>query len=86
VFATAPPAMARVGRSTRPIDRPARALRPRCSARRGGCRESCRVIRQHFLVADAERLDPSLLAERERDEEPELDELWDGEVLVELRP
>ena len=37
-------------------------------------------------MADAERLDPSLLSERQRDEEPELDELRNREVLVKLRP
>ena len=37
-------------------------------------------------MPDAERLDPALLSERERDEEAELDELRHREVLVQLRP
>ena len=37
-------------------------------------------------MPDAERLDPSLLPEGEGDEEPELDELGHGEVLVEPLP
>ena len=41
---------------------------------------------ERFAVPDAERLDPALLTERERDEEPELDELGHGEMLVEPLP
>jgi hypothetical protein len=37
-------------------------------------------------VSDAERLDPALLPERERDEEPQLDQLGHAEVRVELLP
>jgi hypothetical protein len=41
---------------------------------------------EDLIVADAKRLDPALLAEREADEEAELNELGIGEVLVQLRP
>jgi hypothetical protein len=37
-------------------------------------------------VPDAQRLDPPLLPEGERDEEPKLDQLRDGEVPVEPLP
>jgi hypothetical protein len=37
-------------------------------------------------VADPQRLDPPLLPEGEPDEEPELDQLGIGEVLVQPRP
>ena len=37
-------------------------------------------------MADIEGADPALLAEREGDEEAQLDQLRLGEVLVELRP
>ena len=38
------------------------------------------------MVLDAERLNPSLLPQSERDEEPEFDQFGDCEVLVELLP
>jgi hypothetical protein len=37
-------------------------------------------------VPDAERLDPSLLPQGQRDEEPELDELGNGDMRVEPLP
>ena len=37
-------------------------------------------------MPDPERLDPALLSQRERDEEPQLHELRHGEVPVELFP
>ena len=37
-------------------------------------------------MPDVERLDPPLLPERQRDEEPELDQLGNGEVPVEVLP
>ena len=37
-------------------------------------------------MSDAERLDPPLLPQGERDKEPELDQLGNGEVLVEPLP
>jgi hypothetical protein len=37
-------------------------------------------------VPDAQGLYPTLLAERERDKETELDQLGNGEVLVESGP
>ncbi|HSF20901.1 MAG TPA: hypothetical protein VLA81_02585 [Burkholderiales bacterium] len=37
-------------------------------------------------MPDPERLDPPLLPQRQRDEEPQLDQLRDAEVLMELRP
>jgi len=41
---------------------------------------------EQFAVPDAERLDPPLLSQGERDEEPEFDQLRDCEVLVEALP
>ncbi len=41
---------------------------------------------EHLAVPDAERLDPSLLAQGEGDEEPELNQFGDREVLVEALP
>jgi hypothetical protein len=37
-------------------------------------------------MTDAERLDPALLAERQRNEKAKLDELGNREVLVKFRP
>jgi hypothetical protein len=37
-------------------------------------------------MADAERLDPALLTERQRDEKTQLHELRIGEMLMQLRP
>ena len=37
-------------------------------------------------MADAEGFDPALLAQRERDEEPEFDQLGNGEVFMEFLP
>lgn len=48
--------------------------------------ESSLRIREHFSVADPERLDPALLTEGERDERAELDQLGSREVLVEACP
>jgi hypothetical protein len=41
---------------------------------------------EHLVVADAQRLDPALLAAGEGDEKAELDELSLAEVLVQLLP
>src|SRR5262249_43866599 len=41
---------------------------------------------QHLVVAYVEGLDPALLAERETDEEPQLDQLLSGEVSVQALP
>src|SRR5262245_25299114 len=56
------------------------------SAARTTRREPGAVVGQHLVVADAERLDPALLAQGERDEEAELDQLRIGEMAVEPRP
>ena len=37
-------------------------------------------------MVDPKRFDPALLAQRQRDEKPELDQFGDGEVLVQLVP
>ncbi len=37
-------------------------------------------------MADAQRLDPALLAERQRDKKPKLDELGNREVAMQLFP
>src|SRR4051812_15953394 len=50
-----------------------------------GC-EPRGVLGQHLAVPDAERLDPALLAEGQRDEEAQLHQLRDAEVLMQLRP
>ena len=52
----------------------------------GGERQAGGRPGEHLTMPDAERLDPALLPEGERDEEPELDELGNGEVPVELLP
>ena len=53
----------------------------------GGCRrEAGGGVPEHLAVPDAERLDPPLLPQGERDEEAELDELGHGEEPVEPRP
>ena len=43
-------------------------------------------VGQHFAVADAERLDPSLLSQGQRNEEAKLDQLGVREMLVQFRP
>ncbi len=43
-------------------------------------------IRQNLMVADAECLDPPLLAKRQPDEEAKLHKLGIGEVLMQLLP
>ena len=49
-------------------------------------REPLFVIGKQLPVTDAERLDPSLLPERQRNEETKLHELRNREVLVKFRP
>jgi len=39
-------------------------------------------VGHEFVVADAQRLDPALLAQRQPDEEAQLDQLRIGEVRV----
>ena len=51
-----------------------------------GCADSHRAIRQDFAVADAQRFNPTLLAEGQRDEETELDEFGNREMAVQLFP
>ena len=53
----------------------------------GGCRrEAGGGAAEQFAMPDAERLDPPLLPQGERDEEPEFDQFGDGEVLMEPLP
>ncbi len=53
----------------------------------GGCRrEAGGGVAKHLAVPDAERLDPPLLPRGKRDEEPEFDQFWDCEVVVEPLP
>ena len=50
----------------------------------GGCRRKAGGgAAEHLAVPNAERLDPPLLPQGERDEEAELDEFGNSEVLVE---
>jgi len=51
-----------------------------------GSRKSGSVIGQDFTMADTQCLDPALLTERQRYEKPELDELGNREVAVQLLP
>jgi len=51
-----------------------------------GSRKSGSVIGQDFTMADTQCLDPALLAERQRYEKPQLDELGIREVAVQLIP
>ena len=51
-----------------------------------GSRKSGSVIGQDFTVADTQCFDPALLTERQRYEKPELDELGNREVAVQLLP
>jgi hypothetical protein len=51
-----------------------------------GSRKSGSVIGQDFTMADTQCLDPALLAERQRYEKTELDELGNREVAVQLLP
>lgn len=51
-----------------------------------GTRKSGSVIGQDFTVADTQCFDPALLTERQRYEKPELDELGNREVAVQLLP
>ena len=57
-----------------------------CTPLDGRRREASGGIGEYLAVPDAERLDPALLPQGERDEEPELDELGNCEVLVEPLP
>lgn len=61
-----------------------------CLLRFGAClvvrREAPSRPGKHLVVADAKRLDPALLPERQPDEEAQFDELWVGEVLVQALP
>jgi hypothetical protein len=41
---------------------------------------------QNLIVANAQGLDPPLLAQRQPDEEAQLDQLGVGEMLVQLLP
>ncbi len=43
-------------------------------------------VREYLPMPEAQGFDPPLLAQRQRDEEPELDQLRDREVPVKLRP
>src|ERR1051326_2744561 len=54
--------------------------------RRGRRRQACGRFCERLVMADAERLDPALLPERQRDEKAELDQLRDAEVLVQFCP
>src|SRR6185436_13307633 len=54
--------------------------------RRARRREPHVRVGQHLVVPDAERLDPSLLTQRERDEEAQLDQLRIREVQMQLCP
>ena len=51
-----------------------------------GSRKSGSVIGQDFTMADTQCLDPALLAERQRYEKSQLDELGIREVTVQLLP
>jgi hypothetical protein len=48
--------------------------------------DSYRIVGEHFAMADAERLDPTLLAVCERDEKSQFDELGHGKMLVQFFP
>ena len=50
------------------------------------CRDSDGIVGQDFAVADAQGFDPTLLAERKRDEETELDKLGNCEMAVQFLP
>jgi hypothetical protein len=47
-----------------------------------GGRNSGRVIRQDFAMADAEGFDPALLSEGQRDEKSQLDELGNRKMAM----
>jgi hypothetical protein len=55
-------------------------------ARRSRRSEAGGGVGQDFPVPDPERLDPPLLPQRQRDEEPQLDQFRNAEVVVEFRP
>ena len=85
----------RAGRAGRAGDRPhavparwaagpvATRTRPASGLRRG---EAGGGVAEDLVVADAERLDPALLAQGEADEEAQLHQLRLGEVLVQPLP
>src|ERR1041384_364216 len=54
--------------------------------RGGRRRQACGRFCERLVMADAERLDPALLPERQCDEKAELDQLRDAEVLVQFCP
>jgi hypothetical protein len=49
-------------------------------------REPHFIIGENFPVADPQCLDPALLTERQCNEEPQLDQLRNGKVAVQLFP
>lgn len=60
--------------------------RPTRSAGLGSCCDAFLIVGEYLAMTDAERFDPTLLAERQGNEEAKLDELGNRKVLVKFRP